>query len=106
MIRDHDPSAMREPLSSPEYRWRVKRATFLRPISLITGRVGTVSFVATLVWWIVPLTLATYAALVFLDIRSPLFQSRVLVQPRRRPETHPEPLGDRNIFLKRRALAD
>lgn len=40
--------------------------------------IGAVSFATTLAWWIVPLTLATYAALVLLAARDPLFRSRVL----------------------------
>ena len=40
--------------------------------------IGAVSFATTLAWWIVPLTLATYAALVLLAARDPLFRSSVL----------------------------
>jgi hypothetical protein len=40
--------------------------------------IGFVFFVATLAWWALPLTLATYAALVFLGARDPFLQSRVL----------------------------
>ena len=40
--------------------------------------IGAVSFATSLAWWIVPLTLATYAALIVLAARDPLFRSRVL----------------------------
>jgi chromosome segregation ATPase len=45
---------------------------------LLVVAIGAVSFATTLAWWIVPLTLATYAALVLLAARDPLFRSRVL----------------------------
>ena len=63
---------------SPEARRRVLRAAFLRPMSLLVVVVGGVFFALTLAWWAVPLTLVTYAALVFLAVRDPLFQGYVL----------------------------
>jgi len=54
------------------------RAAALRPLNLVVLAIGLVFFVATLAWWVPPLTLATYAALVFLGARDPFLQSRVL----------------------------
>lgn len=69
---------------SPEAKHRVLRAAFLRPWGLFVVVVGAVFFAFTLVWWVVPLTLATYAALVFLATRDLSFQGRVLEEPARR----------------------
>ena len=54
------------------------RVAALRPLNLVVLVIGLVFFVATLAWWALPLTLATYAALVFLGARDPFLQSRVL----------------------------
>ncbi len=54
------------------------RAAALRPMNLVVLAVGLVFFVATLAWWALPLTLATYAALISLGARDPFLQSRVL----------------------------
>src|ERR671910_777159 len=59
--------AMREPdrldnagrQLSPEERRRVVRAAFLRPTNLLVVVIGTVFFALALVWWAIPLTLAT-----------------------------------------------
>lgn len=40
--------------------------------------IGAVIFAASMQWWIVPLTLLTYGALVALSTRDPLFHHRVL----------------------------
>jgi chromosome segregation ATPase len=64
--------------------------------------IGAVFFAATLTWWIVPLTLATYASLVFLATRDPLFRSRVLEGRERRPEIQPRSLRERNVSPERR----
>lgn len=63
---------------SPMARRRVTRAAFLRPMNLLVVVIGAVFFATTLAWWIVPLTLATYTALVFLAARDPLFRSRII----------------------------
>ncbi|CAA9506932.1 MAG: hypothetical protein AVDCRST_MAG05-2785 [uncultured Rubrobacteraceae bacterium] len=63
---------------SPQERGRMVRAAALRPLNLVVLVIGLVFFVATLAWWVPPLTLATYAALVFLGARDPFLQSRVL----------------------------
>ncbi|MDP8949520.1 MAG: hypothetical protein M3N00_04655 [Actinomycetota bacterium] len=84
---------------SPEAR-RVLRAAFLRPWGLLVIAIGAVSFATTLAWWIVPLTLATYAALVLLAARDPHFQSRVLEGRGSRSGTR---LGQEAISPERRA---
>ena len=63
---------------SPEERRRVARAAFLRPMNLLVVLVGGVFFALTLVWWAIPLTLVTYAVLVFLAVRDPLLREGVL----------------------------
>ena len=72
------PDPERSPELSPESRRRVTRAALLRPMALLMVLIGAFCFAATLVWWVVPLTLATYASLVFLAVRDPVFQIRVL----------------------------
>lgn len=62
----------------PEARRRVLRAALLRPWALIVLVTGVVFFAIALKWWALPLTLATYAALVALAVRDPIFQTLVL----------------------------
>ncbi len=62
----------------PQARRRVLRAALLRPWALLVLAIGTVFFATTLTWWALPLTLATYAALVALAVRDPIFQTQVL----------------------------
>lgn len=62
----------------PEARRRVIRAALLRPWALLVLMVGVVFFATTLRWWALPLTLVTYAALVALAVRDPIFQILVL----------------------------
>jgi hypothetical protein len=50
----------------------------MRPMALLMIGIGAFFFLATREFWIVPLTLATYAALVLLAIGDPIFQNRVL----------------------------
>jgi len=54
------------------------RAAALRPLNLVVLVIGAVVFAANPAWWLVPLTLATYAVLVFLAARDPFFQRRIL----------------------------
>lgn len=61
----------------------------LRPTALLMVVIGAFFFAATLTWWAIPLTLATYASLVFLAIRDPFFQSRVLGTGSNRPQETP-----------------
>lgn len=71
-----DPSE-REPLS-PEDRRKVTKAAILRPMHLIVAVIGVVFLAASQLWWIAPMTVLTYAALVALAARDPFFQRRVL----------------------------
>ena len=88
---------------SPEARRRVLRAAFLRPWGLFVVVVGAVSFAFTLVWWAIPLTLATYAALVFLATRDPSFQDRALEGREGRPGMRPGSLRERDVPPDQRA---
>jgi hypothetical protein len=63
---------------SPQERGLMVRAAALRPMNIVVLVIGLVFFVATFAWWAIPLTLATYAALVFLGARDPFLQSLVL----------------------------
>jgi ribosome-associated translation inhibitor RaiA len=89
---------------SPEERRRIVRAAFLRPMNLLVVVVGGIFFALTLLWWTVPLTLATYAALVFLAVRDPLLRESVLGGRDGRISTLPEvPREERNVSPERRA---
>jgi len=64
------------------------RAAALRPINVMMLVIGGGVFVTTLAWWLLPLTIVTYAALVFLAARDPIFQRKVLGEdevPKRPP---------------------
>ena len=64
------------PLSADEER-RLLRAAALRPLNVLVVVVG--AFATFLVaWWMAPLTLLTYAALVLLAARDPIFRQRIL----------------------------
>ena len=77
------------------------RAAFLRPTNLLVVVIGTVFFALALVWWAIPLTLATYAAIVFLAARDPLFRETVLEE---RPRALPRaPRRSRDVPPERRA---
>jgi hypothetical protein len=54
------------------------RSAALRPINLIVLVIGVVISVIATTWWMLPVTLATYASLVFLAARDPIFQRKVL----------------------------
>lgn len=54
------------------------RAAALRPLNVVVLVIGAGIFATTLVWWMVPLTLVTYALLVFFASRDPIFARRVL----------------------------
>ncbi len=73
------------------------RAAALRPLNVVVLVIGVVFFVATLVWWVLPLTLATYAALVALGAGDPILQRRVLGRG------EPEALQARDLSPERRA---
>lgn len=85
---------------SPQARRRVVRAALLRPVSLLVVVVGGVFFALSLAWWAIPLTLVTYAALVFLAARDPLFHGYVLEG---RPMIRPGVQNDKDVSPERRA---
>lgn len=85
---------------SPEARRRVLRAALLRPMSLLVVVVGGVFFALTLVWWVIPLTLATYGALALLAFRDPLFRDYVLEG---RPMMRSMPSGAGGLSPEQRA---
>jgi hypothetical protein len=64
--------------------------------------IGGVFSALTLSWWVVVLTLATYAALVLLAARDPLFWAHVLEGREYRLETRTAPSGDEEAPLERR----
>lgn len=73
------------------------RAAALRPLNVVVLVIGVVFFAATLVWWALPLTLATYGALVALGTGDPILQQRVLGRE------EPEALRTRDLSPERRA---
>ena len=54
------------------------RAAAFRPINVMILVIGLVISAITTTWWLLPVTLATYASLIFLAARDPLFQRKVL----------------------------
>lgn len=93
------PGETGERLSPEERRRRVTRAAFLRPMNLLMAVIGAIAFALTLSWWVLSLTLATYAALVFLAARDPFFQSQVLGE---RPATPLRALQNHHASPERR----
>ena len=71
----HEPGQISLP---PGERRRITRAAALRPVNVLMLVIGAGIFATTLTWWIPPLTLATYALLVYLAARDPDFRHRVL----------------------------
>jgi hypothetical protein len=94
---DDRPGAPGERRLSPEERRRVTRRAFLRPMGLFVITIGSIFSALTLSWWVVLLTLATYAALVFLAVRDPLFWAHVLEGREYRVETRLVPSGDEEV---------
>src|SRR5829696_9052406 len=89
---------------SPEARKQVRRAAFLRPLNLLVGAIGGTFFVLTLAWWSMPLTLATYAVLVFFAARDPLFVNSIFERREGRPRrTSPAVTEARDVSAERRA---
>lgn len=72
------PDRARSTALAPQDRGKMVRAAALRPLNLVVVVVGVVFFLITSLWWALPLTLATYAALIFLGARDPILQNRVL----------------------------
>ncbi len=88
---------------SPEARQQVRRAAFLRPRNLLVVAIGGVFFSLTLTWWSIPLTLATYAVLVFLAARNALFLDSGLERGESRRRMQPEATKPRDVSPERRA---
>jgi hypothetical protein len=84
------------------------RAAALRPINVAMLVIGVGIFVTLLAasvpawWWLPPLTLATYASLVFLAARDPIFQRKVLGRETL-PATAPAAVRGRDVSPERRA---
>lgn len=76
------------------------RAALVRPMHLLVVVIGAVFFALTLAWWIVPLTIVTYVALIFLAPRDQLVRDRLLARRKDRPGTRP---GSPNISPEQRA---
>ncbi len=87
---------------SPEERNRMLRAAALRPINVLMLVIGVVISAISAVWWLLPVTLATYVALVFLAARDPIFQRKVLGGDRV-PAASPNALQSRDVSPERRA---
>ena len=99
---DERPGAPGERRLSPEERRRVTRRAFLRPMGLFVIAIGGIFSALTLSWWVVVLTLVTYAALVLLAARDPLFWAHVLEGREYRVETRLAPSGDEEVPPERR----
>ena len=78
------------------------RAAALRPINVTMLVIGVVAFATTLAWWLVPLTIVTYASLVFLAARDPIFQRKVLGGGET-PKTGPNAVESTDLSPERRA---
>src|SRR5829696_3876735 len=87
---------------SPAERNQMLRAAALRPINLTVLVIGSVVLATTLGLWFLPLTLATYATLVFLAARDPIFQRKVLGGDEV-PKTPPDTLHSPDVSPERRA---
>jgi hypothetical protein len=78
------------------------RAAALRPINVMMLVIGAGIFATTLAWWLLPLTLVTYASLVFLAARDPIFQRKVLGGDEV-PEESPDAMESSDVSPERRA---
>jgi hypothetical protein len=87
----------------PEERRRITRAAALRPINVLMLVIGAGIFATTLAWWIPPLTLVTYALLVLLSARDPVFGHRVLHGSGGAARSSLGAAGDREVSPERRA---
>jgi hypothetical protein len=88
---------------SPEERRRITRAAALRPLNVLMLVIGAGIFATTLAWWIPPLTLVTYAGLVLLSVRDPVFGHRVLRGSEGATPRSLGTAGDRDVSPERRA---
>lgn len=84
---------------TPSKRGKVLRAAALKPLNLLTLIAGVGIAATTLTWWILALTLAVYAALVYLAAKDPIFERRVIEGKRAEPANAPS----RDIPPERRA---
>ena len=87
----------------PEERHRITRAAALRPINVLMLVIGAGIFATTLAWWIPLLTLVTYALLVLLSARDPVFGHRVLHGSGGAARSSLGAAGDRDVSPERRA---
>jgi chromosome segregation ATPase len=78
------------------------RAAALRPINVMMLVIGAGIFATTLAWWLLPLTFVTYASLVFLAARDPIFQRKVLGGGEV-PKASPRAVESREVSPERRA---
>lgn len=85
---------------SQEDRQRVVRAAFLKPLNLTMLFIGGGFFLVTQTWWMIPLTLVTYALLVILASRDSIFINKVLNKDTQLEEN---PDGISNLPPERRA---
>lgn len=90
---------MERPTPSTSKRGKVLRAAALKPLNVLTLIAGLGIFATTLTWWVLALTLAVYAALVYLAAKDPLFERRVIEGKRAEPANAPS----RDISPERRA---
>lgn len=91
---------VREQLS-PEEQRRVTRAALLRPLHLLVAAIGIAFSAMTLAWWVLPITLVTYLALVYLAARDPLFKRRILRGRESLSETSPTLSGGEKQRIRR-----
>ncbi len=87
---------------SPEARRQVMRDALLRPMHLLVVAIGAVFFALTLEWWVIPLSLATYVALIFLAPHDQIVRDKLLESRENRPGTRPGTLN--GTFEERDAL--
>jgi hypothetical protein len=78
------------------------RAAAFRPINLMMLVIGVVISAITTTWWLLPVTLATYASLLFLAARDPIFQRKVLGR-NGASTTPPAPVRSHDVSPERRA---
>jgi chromosome segregation ATPase len=87
---------------SPEERRRARRAALFRPMNLLMVVIGVIFFAITLEWWILPLTLATYAALIFVAPHDQVVRNKILERRERRLETQTVSPQYRDVTPERR----
>ncbi len=81
----------------------MRRAAALRPLNVLVLAIGAVLFAVSLSsWWLIPVTLATYAVLVTLAARDPFFQ-RSILQRSGVPLPSPGPAKNADLSPERRA---